>query len=728
MNNLSSLSAGRHLAGVLFLLGALTAGAGGINDNVARAEAIRREMWSGNEAGFQLTNAPDKWKDEEAVYLMRSLAYRYHKEAISGVLRYQAHRHIRIKIQSERALERFSTFTLRGSDSRFELVSHTYAGFRIIKPGGAFSEVPLVLAVKETETLNKRSADSYKLAIPNLAIGDVLDYYLAYEYEINTMSVNYYEFDPVVLPLAAEYPTVKLKINFDVLRRCFLNLKSLNGAPEPKLTDPEEDENRYFLEVNDLDGVPESTFLYPYLQLPAIKFKVVYASAMIASASPGFLGEPGKVKSSVSNGELLTYMSRVYASNRSTNVKSYMKKNFKSETDLSKLARLAYYAARNEYSVRHAEADLVTGRTANPERSFVRAALELSQYYKSQNIPHELFIGIPRHISSIDNLLLEEELTLMLKVNTNPPFYASRLSNHSLINEIDEDLQGTSVWSVDGLMQPGYWRLNKIAVPIDDATANKRQLDINVTFTDLKEGKAEVDYAFSARGTSRSELQDLVMDFYDYKAEEQKRFPFIGIEALKPKQQQEAAKLVQEYLKSKPAKSYERLRKSLEEDFAITVDSLHPPVITQTGRFDEAPDFKFSLKSKISGLTRPAGQNYLFEIGKLIEKQFVASESKSIRNFDAYLAPPHQVSYTITVKLPEGYTVRGIEGLSAAADNEIGSVVMNARQKDNALVVTFVKTYKENFADKAAWAQLDSFLETAKLLNGKQVLLESVGR
>ncbi|MBT1712595.1 hypothetical protein KK062_30450, partial [Fulvivirgaceae bacterium PWU5] len=70
-------------------------------------------------------------------------------------------------------------------------------------------------------------------------------------------------FDPIIHNLRQEYPVMKQKLQFKVQRRCYINLRSINGAPELKLvTDEEKDEQYYSLEDGARDGIAEMKWLY----------------------------------------------------------------------------------------------------------------------------------------------------------------------------------------------------------------------------------------------------------------------------------------------------------------------------------------------------------------------------------------------------------------------------------------------------------------------------------
>src|SRR5690606_9604425 len=235
----------RHFFAVLSICLFTPALLAGINDDKKRAEEIRNLMWNSADPDFTNTSVPQKWASNSAVILARAFFLSYRKLPIVTDLSHENYAHYRVKLQDSKGLEEYAQFTLTGSGSWGNVRSYSYAGFKIIKPDGSEIEIPLSLAVKENQELNRTRIDVYKLAIPNLEQGDILDYYIVEE-QIISVNAKYYTFDPEIFLLQTKFPILKQKISFDVLRRCFINAKSINGAPELKLReDAEKEKNQY---------------------------------------------------------------------------------------------------------------------------------------------------------------------------------------------------------------------------------------------------------------------------------------------------------------------------------------------------------------------------------------------------------------------------------------------------------------------------------------------------
>jgi hypothetical protein len=698
----------------------------GVNTDKKRADELKIQMWSNADKDFLVTEVPEKWKNEQAVVLAKSNTLFYRKEVIVANLYYDRYTHVRVKLLSTKAIEDYAQFKIE-SDSRWGSSKlESFAGFKIIKADGRQIEVPLSEAVKETETYNGAKQEIYKLAIPNLVIGDILDYYLVREETIALAGSRLYTFDPVFFQLHGEYPILKQKISFDVLRRCYINIKSLNGAPTFKLTADGKDKEKshYYLEDANRESVKDIRWMYPYRELPAVKFKVTYASTFVAGQVPFFIGEPGVLKSSVNPTEvkdLLAFYFRYSLSSYSspTLLRDYMKK-FKAVKDPEKLAKEAYYGLRNISLVQPAENFLLENSVNGPRPENNLMMVVLSDYFKSKKIPHDFLIGISRDVSSIDDLIFENEMNFMIKVNTPKPFYIGRFDANSYVGEIDPDLQGETVYSGIGLGSPDKWNLQKVKVPVVDAKLNNISTSYQISLSDLTEGVAVVQAKKTIKGINRIGYQNELMDFYTYRDEEKARFEMKESKSLEKKM----VKKRNDFMASRSENFKNRMKEIVDNDFDLTVEDVSEPKIEQTGRWEEKPEMIFSYQATLKGMTKRAGPNYLVEIGKFIEEQTTIAEEEKNRKFNVYFPVARSFDYEINFTIPTGYSLTGIEKLNTKVDNEVGSFVSSAKVDGNKLVLTATKTYKTNYTKKENWDKVVSFVQAVSDFTKMQVVLE----
>jgi hypothetical protein len=130
---------------------------------------------------------------------------------------------------------------------------------------------------------------------------------------------------------------------------------------------------------------------------------------------------------------------------------------------------------------------------------------------------------------------------------------------------------------------------------------------------------------------------------------------------------------------------------------------------------------KFSLKKLIS----KAGKNYIFEAGKLIGGQLKLEPSElKERKTDIWIPSAITIENTITVNVPEGYTVDGLQDLNMNIDNASGTFISTTSVTGNKLLITTKKVYKNTFDKKEVWPNYIAFLEPAYKLSQAKVVLK----
>jgi hypothetical protein len=214
----------------------------------AKLESIAtnmRPVLNDGDADFKSNAAPDKWKDESGVILAQKTNFTFDKDANKLAVYEITHR--RIKLQDRDAVNNYSYFYFRIGSSR------DGASIRIIKANGTVQDVSLRNALyvednsdvpgtflpyigKASTVIDKSKSNVvyYKLAVPDLDPGDIIDYATIF-YDDNTVKkMNYIEFDPIYYVCTREYPVVSQKFSIETDDKSFVSSKSLNGAPEFK--------------------------------------------------------------------------------------------------------------------------------------------------------------------------------------------------------------------------------------------------------------------------------------------------------------------------------------------------------------------------------------------------------------------------------------------------------------------------------------------------------------
>jgi hypothetical protein len=138
---------------------------------------------------------------------------------------------------------------------------------------------------------------------------------------------------------------------------------------------------------------------------------------------------------------------------------------------------------------------------------------------KSKSIPHNIIVGVPRHISSIDDLILEAEIILMIEMkHKGKSYYMTTPDANTNFNDLGTSFQGTDVYAFSGL---GYLNdPDRITLPVVDMMENRSEVKTNLVLSSNDIKKAQIHSVKNLYGAAKTYDQSLLMDVYAYVDEE----------------------------------------------------------------------------------------------------------------------------------------------------------------------------------------------------------------
>jgi hypothetical protein len=583
--------------------------------------------------------------------------------------------------------------------------------------------VPLTEAVKMERSGGGQTVSYYKMAIPNLEPGDILDYYICEESVINKTSEIQF-FDPVIYNLPQEYPVMKQKLHFRAQRKCYINLRSMNGAPQLKLvTDDANDEQYYSLEDSDREGIADVKWLYPNREFPTIKFRATYASGKGLAYFNVLLGNQGEVKSSVSKEELAgltqTLMTPAYSVKH---FNKYMKAHKASVKDPFEIAKAGYYFYRNQLL---SSAELRTTMGGGP---YTLADIEFTDVFSTfldwKKIDHDIVVCVPRNISSIDDVVLENELRYLIRVKNGDQYmYFAPLTIFSTGGMLYPRIEGTDAYALDGLDNPGSWSPKRITIPTTKKDDNITESVLTVSTTDFLLTKVSASHAL--KGYNKLFWQAEYLDVYDVIDDDNKNFEaYVSFKGYAKSYVKKLEAQKKAYMDKRDETRLKDLRNTLEVEYDFKIKDVENYKVNRLGRFNANDDVQYSCDFTTEELFRKTGPNYLMDIGKLIEKQVKIEDIELDRAYNIYFDNARSFRYKLIFEIPKGYQVQGIEKLSIKAEFAVGGFVSTAKEENGKVIVETYKYYNKNFVDAKDWKDVVSYLNAANNFSDQKILLK----
>ncbi len=695
-------------------------------------EEIRDYIWGANDEYKKATTIPDKWKNESAVILHKREHYNYHKYGVN--VTYKSSIRKRIKLLDQAAVKEFSEFSYRDKFysnkalGSFWQRGTNYIGVKIVKPDG--KEV-LIDADKEAKEVNGEK----KLAIPNLEIGDIIDFYF---YSIEPFKSIYdYTFKAVETPLGDVYPTMDLKITLSTENDFFVNFNTYNGAPELKEVPTGKNSERFYeLTAKDVAKNEFPRWFYPLAELPCYKFQVIFArSGKFEKLADGFLSEKERdIKKTVSKEDVFEYYNKkFFPSGDLGPINRFLKnKTFASEEEK---IRAVYYFCRHEFFTRYLEAFVVNEANimypfsyygVNP--IFFRDELPFVNYFmqflKKQEIGYDIIIATPRHDGSIDDLLIQQNLRKLIRVNTPTPVYIEYFSPYSGAEQVDASIENSKAYVLGVSNGKKVTEVTAVTLPSSTHTDNVSKVKAQVELVDFTGYKVKRQTSFT--GHLKESEQDDRLQFFDYVYEDYDKYGTMKLMdyVRNEKQRKQYSNELTALINKQKDKQKESLKSTVEGEFDVKIED-YEFSIKNTGRFGKSTPLEVEDSFTIQNeYVKKAGDKYLLEIGRFLTSQIEIDKKELERKNNIYMSYPRSFENEITFLIPDGYSVSGLEKLNKKVENETGGFTSTAEVKGNQLIIKTLKYYKNYYEPNANWSKMIQFLDAAYQFTQEKILLK----
>lgn len=694
---------------------------------------------------FDIDAAPEKWASEPVVILCQKMYVNYHFYRFLADSRIVSRK--RILIQDKSGLEMYSQFYYQNPEE---------LGITIIKPDGSKEDVNINEAIEVNADIPKYqktkfgSKNYFKIAIPNLEVGDIIDYYAIYIDEHKNML-------PILFTtISHNFPIVNQEYIFDVHEGYTFYHNSFNGAPALVMNKNKgldhkgrsRDKYRRFT-LKDTDRAPmiQERWDYEYLTEPTIKIMV--------TDKKGPLGNKDNItKTKLDLNTILpnlwksvcewcsTYKS--IATNKwSTRHIKKLSGDEKVESIYNLLKYTFVYWNQSEenqdkidegyiYSFTHEVSDL---------RSDIFSKTFMSLLNKF-DVEGEVVVVMPRHLGQTEDAITLAELEFGIYVPETGKYYWTP-NNYSIAGEMNPNFYGTSGFRIPKKdirkkMKKGR-RYKAINIPESKASDNVIDSKIKLTFEDDNllnftknskyTGAAKTDYSPILMYNSLYAYEDV----YSIKRKEDKEKMAVynskdGGDSEGGWRKERMLKKKEE-LQNEVAEIEERREKLLsswiEDDYEV--EEIISFDINAFGNesSDQALDVTMTFSS--NDYLKKAGPNLILDIGRMITSQIqLTAEEIKERSKPVQLRVARTLLNEISFEIPAGMKAEGLENLKMEIDNEAGSFISTVHQDGQSVTINTSKIYKAQHLPADKWPLLVDMLEAAYKFSQSKIVIKKL--
>ncbi len=710
-----------------------------------RAAEIQEEIWSNGGKPFDVTTVPEEYKNESGVVIAKSLLvtnsskYRYKFSLFGGRLatrlKYYTTLRERIKINDKTALEDYSTLEYKKNLNATSSIGFnkivetykTYVGAKIIKPDGSKETVNVD---EEVLTKNESKDKEGKLAISNLQVGDILDYYVRIE-EVTENSAE--TRGPNVFALGGEYPIMHYNVKYVLDKKCGADVMSMNGAKA--IGETEGDDEDIILEFTEKN--------LPKLKYPmwsSFARQIPYHVVRYGFTGSSIMATAGQIKRGPFTD---AYRNRLKEYYRNTII--YRQIDFTPEKAMAE-----YFGGKKELKNQPADSivnylynyfkwmqyggfsnmDVSINRN-NKSIDWYNITVTLSEILRDYDIDNDIGLICNRFSGRLNEVFGLGDFEPFLKINSEGKIkYLTFTDFFHNAGEIPASYQGENaiIFTREGKdRKPKYADTETpIKLPVAKSKDNISEELVKVEFDKNNMQQIVLDRTISETGSMKQSDQTnilLAQDVNDELAALIKKQASLELFANNKKLKAQGEELKVAFDKER-GNQKDYIKAEIKNQFDQEAKELKSYKIINSGLSLNKPMLVINEVFTMENFVKKVGNNFILNIGGLMGTYKKLDEKERKRTADIYMPSARTLKYTFSINIPEGYTVKGINELSRKVENDVASFVTTATISSNILTATVVRIFNNNFEPVANWDKLLQVIDASADFNESKVLFE----
>ncbi len=615
-----------------------------------------------------------------------------------------------VKLNEPAAVEKFSTMEVPAPQSaKFSSVellrSQSAFGARIIKPDGRVVEVDITEALPETSGKKDKDA-SYKIAIPGLETGDVLDYFVYTETYADELQMPTHH-----LPAYCEYPMRSLRVDYNVSPYLGMEYVCVNGAPDFEYMGSTPDGlNHMMIELHDVDAIETSP---PYFsaarQTPYIKVNIVNNTVKLDFVPE--TARPGGVRKYIDSylvNDLKSYLNKgsyipkecigEVCSLAKNWIKAHPEATERQKADAVWIAA-SLVADRSEHSF--------SGRTM--AIMFVRALRKLGI-----DIGAQIAATSSRRQEPFSSLSSHEQPTIMVISRADSCYFPLQS-----VAGVPNDYDGEDAFVYTASYHPVTGDVTfdigePVKLPRPTFKQNTITCRVSAQVDKINEDVVDIDFNLTATGAKKASLPSLTTHSEIRQTYER----FLGAKAGKKEKLRD-----REEVKTQLDANAKAAAKVFSGVSDVRVESYE---LISNGDRPDSTDLVLNMKMKAPGLVTMAGRNMVVNIGKLAGSQQRIGVAHRERKVSILKDATSRMIHEIVFEIPEGYTVdsESLERLNNNVASRAGAFYSSAKVDGNRVIVARQERYPKTIMNASEWPDLLAVLDAAADFEDATIVLK----
>lgn len=321
----------------------------------------------------------------------------------------------------------------------------------------------------------------------------------------------------------------------------------------------------------------------------------------------------------------------------------------------------------------------------------------------------------------IKNVLSVEDLFLAIKVGDDLIFAPHKNTSFS---EIPPEVEGSMLYLINEDSLTSKLRL-PVSTPEENSLSSVVDVDVSRDFEYLI-----INDSVSKTGKSKSFDRELYLSLNEKIAQED-IYNLTGYSSKKIKnkrnrnvrRQKENERIENEKNALKVDSILRKISSLIEAKKSIKIDSLKGDLL-QSGRLNYLSSLEHYNKYITKDLISKVGDYYEIKIGKIVGQQYQVEEDESLRSIMFENGSAESFNYIIRLKKPAGYSTIGYDNFNTNISNEVGSFKSVVTNKEKLIEVKCSAIFIKNKINSENIALFFEILEEINSFNEKSLMIK----
>jgi len=719
---------------------------------------IEQKIFGTPDPLFEINTVPEQYKNESAIILAQKNSLESDSKKYSFLVRKSARTvynfmdifREKVYINDNSALSDYSemTFTKLQEKNRTmlqNLKNYSFVNIRLVKANGKTQKIDIDESAVNIKDEN--NSKKTKIAIPGLAVGDILDYYVVKYFEINPYFGNSLPTEATYI-LADEYPVVNYGIFLHYDKRFAIEYQSINNAPDFRIKKDEEDGNILEFTMHHLEKTKDILWFSLSRQIPIIRIKYFTDKIKRKGMDEIKLGEVQKTQKygDAIESDMAGDVENIFLMMRSSSTDLGVHKNWAKEV-FNKYKKLYPAAEGNADSISSflynvfkwgeylgvytLKTDFETGY--NPFTLLVQVKAALKFAYTLDNeykIKSDILFVSGRNSVNRDDLFDISDLDVLVRTQGNKQqfYYFGDDLYHE--NELPGSFHGEMARAYPADFNRGLLKLREgtlVKLPSTTYRDNAEAEKIEIQFDSDNKELLKFHRVQKSSGLLRRDNQLALALYEDLSIPVgtvvENQPDLMEVNKNREKKYRVEANELSALLNKARQSQKEKFEEEIKSSYNTKAKELKSFKITRPASTGRQKEFEFEEDFVMEGWVKKAGNNYIIDAGKFISGQLEIKAAQKNRKMDVYMPFPRSFGYHIELLIPDGYSIEGLEKFNRRVENESGGFTSAATVNGNKLVLDVSKYYVNYFEPVTNWSKISAFVDAAFEFNKEKLLL-----